>query len=127
MRKGRRKAISGQEFYAVCVAATPNDFAWLALGMSRHKRQSEPVPDINRSICHDLGAARRDVQYEAFALRHSVVDRNPGRLPVQLPSWFALYLCPWPVNNHDDHPSLDLNCGRLSELSKYVVRLKVIS
>jgi hypothetical protein len=102
------QAISEQEFYAVCVAATPNDFAWLALRMSRHKRQSEPVPDINRSICHDFGAARRDVQYEAFALRHSVVDRHPGRPFVQLPSWFALYLCPWPINSHDDHPSLDL-------------------
>jgi hypothetical protein len=72
--------------------------------MIRHKRQSEPVPDIDRSICHDSGAARRDVQYKAFALRHPVVDRNPGRLFVQLPSRFALNLCPWHINSHDDHP-----------------------
>jgi hypothetical protein len=25
-----------------------------------------------------------------------------------LPSRFALYLRPWLVNNHNDHPSLDL-------------------
>jgi hypothetical protein len=105
--RDRRMAISGKELYAVCLAATPNDLAWLALRMIRHKRQSELVPDIDRSICHDLGAARRDVQYEALALRHSVVDRNPGRLFVQLPSRFALYLYPWLVNSHDDHP-LDL-------------------
>jgi hypothetical protein len=101
-------AISGQEFYAVCLAATPNDFARLALRMIRHKRQSERVPDIERSICHDSRAARRDVHYEAFAPRHPIVDRNPGRLFVQLPSRFALYLCPSLTNNHDDHSSLDL-------------------
>ena len=94
-------ATSGQEFYAVGVAATPNDFAWLALCMSRHKRQSEPLPDVNRSICHDFGAARRDVQYQAFAPGHSVVDRNPGLMFVHLPSRFALYFCPWLIDSHD--------------------------
>jgi hypothetical protein len=113
--KGRRRAISEQEFYAVRVAATPNHFAWLARRMSRHKRQSEPVPDINRSICHDFGAARRDVQYKAFALGHSVVDRNPGRLFAKLSSRFTLYLRPWLINSHDDHPSLDLTAGRLGD------------
>jgi hypothetical protein len=97
-------AISGKELYAVCLAATPNDLAWLALRMIRHKRQSELVPDIDRSICHDPGAARRDVHDEAFALRHPVVDRNPGRLFGQLPSRFALYLCPRLIDSHDDHP-----------------------
>lgn len=87
-------AISGQEFYAVGLAATPNDFALLTLRMTRHKSQFELVPDIHRVICRDPGAARRDVQYDAFALRHPVVDRNPGRLLVKLPSRFALYLCP---------------------------------
>jgi hypothetical protein len=106
--------VSGQEFYAVCVAATPNDFAWLALGMSRYQHQSELVPDINPGIRHDFGAARRDVQYEAFELRHSVVDRNPGRLFVQLPSRFALYLCPWLNNSHDYHPSWDLTAVGLA-------------
>src|SRR3979409_1219197 len=62
-------AISRQEFYAACLAATPNDFAWLALRVIRHQRQSEPVPDIERRICHDLGAARRYVQDEALELR----------------------------------------------------------
>jgi hypothetical protein len=73
-----------------------------------HKRHSEPVPDIDRGICHDPRAARRDVHYEAFALRPSIVDRNPGQLLVQMPSRLALYLCPWLINNHDDHSSLDL-------------------
>jgi hypothetical protein len=104
MSSFRRLLASGQEFYAVCVAATPNDFAWLALRMSRYKHQSEPVPDINRSIRHDFGATRRDVQYEAFELRHPVFDHNPGWLPAQLPSRFALYLYPWLVNGHPDHP-----------------------
>src|SRR5882757_8930262 len=101
-------ALSDYEFYAVCVAATPNDFARLVLRMNRYKHQSEPVPDINRSIRHNFGATRRDVHYEAFELRHSVVDQNPGRLLVQLPSRFALYLCPWLNNTHDYHPSWDL-------------------
>ena len=96
-------AISEHEFYAVGVAATPNDFAWLALRMSWHKGQSEPVPDLNLGIGHDFGAAWRDVQYEAFAPGHSVVDRDPGRLFVRLPPRFALYLCPWLINRHDDH------------------------
>jgi hypothetical protein len=74
--------------------------------MSRHKHQFELVTDINR-IRHDFGAARRDVQYEAFALRHSVVYRNPGWLFVKLPSRFTLYLFPRLINNHNDHPSLD--------------------
>jgi hypothetical protein len=100
----RRLPASGQEFYAACPAASPNDFAWLALRMVRHKRQSELVPDIDRSIRHDPGAARRDVQYEAFDLRHTVFDRNPGRLIAHLPSRLALYLYPWLVNGHPDHP-----------------------
>jgi hypothetical protein len=33
-----RIAISGQEFDAVCLAATPKDFALLARRMIRHKR-----------------------------------------------------------------------------------------
>jgi len=84
--------MSGQEFYAVSLAATPNDFASLTLRMRGHKRQFEVVPDIHRIVRHDSGAARRDIQYEAFALRHPVVDRHPGRLLAQLPSRFALYL-----------------------------------
>jgi hypothetical protein len=100
----RRLLASGQEFYAVCVAATPNDFAWLALRMSWDKHQSEPVSDVNPGVRHDFGATRRDVQYEAFELRQSAVDRNPGRLFVQLPPRFALYLYPWLVNGHSDHP-----------------------
>ena len=99
--------ISGQKFYAVCLAATPNDLAWLAMWTVRHERQSERAPDIDRSVCHDLRSARRDVQYEAFVLRHSV-QRNPGRPLVQLPSRFALYLCPWLINNHEDYPLLGL-------------------
>lgn len=101
-------AISGQEFDAVCVAATPDDFAGLAFGMSWHKLQSEHVPDIDRSVRDDLGAARRDVHHEAFALRDSVVDRDPGRLLAYFPSRFARYLCPRLVNSHDEHPSFDL-------------------
>jgi hypothetical protein len=103
-----RLAISGQEFAAVCLAATPKHFALLARRMIRHKRQYEHVPDIERGICRDLGAARRDVQYEAFELRYPVVDRNPGRLFAQLPSRLALYLGPWLVKRHDNHPSLGL-------------------
>jgi hypothetical protein len=76
--------------------------------MIRHKRQSERVPDIERNICHDSRAAGCYVQDEAFAPRHPIVDRNPGRLFVQLPSRFALYLCSSLTNNHGDHPSLDL-------------------
>ena len=84
--------MSGQEFDAVSLAATPNDFAQLALGMGGHQRQFEVVPDIHGIIRHDPGAARRDIQYEAFALRHPIVDRHPGRLFAQLPSRFARYL-----------------------------------
>ena len=83
--------------------------------MSRYKREVEPVPDINLCIRHDFGAARGDVQNEAFALRHSVVYRNPGLLFLQLPSRFALDLGPWLINNHDDHPSLDLTAGRIGD------------
>ena len=72
--------------------------------MLRHECQYEAVPDIDRNIRHDLGAARRDIQYEAFKLRLAVIDRNPGRPSVQLASGFALYLCPWLVNSHDDYP-----------------------
>ena len=76
--------------------------------MIRHKRQFEGVPDIHRIIRRNPGAARRDIQYDAFALRHPVVERNPGRLLAQLPSRFALYLCPGLNNSHGDHPSLHL-------------------
>jgi hypothetical protein len=76
--------------------------------MGRHKLQSERVADIDRSIGHDFGAAWSHVQYEAFALRRSVVDRNPGRLFVQFPSRFARHLWPWLIR-HDDYPSLDSN------------------
>jgi len=107
-RRIRRMAISGQEFYAVGIAAPPNDLTWLALRMSRHKLQSERVADIDCRIGHDFGAAWSHVQHEALALRHSVVDRNPGRLFVQFPSRFARHLCPWLIS-HDDYPSLDLN------------------
>lgn len=98
---------SGHEFYAEGLAVTPDDFACLAIRVFRHKRQHELVPDIDRSICHDLGAARRDVQYEAFNLRHPVVDRNPGRPSMQFASRFARYLYPSFVDIHDGHPSLD--------------------
>jgi hypothetical protein len=99
--------ISGYKFYAVDLAAAPNDFAWLLLRTIRHKRQCEPVADIDLSVCHEFGSARRDVQYKAFVPRHSV-HRNPGRPFVQLPSRIALYLRPWLVSNHHDHPSLNL-------------------
>jgi hypothetical protein len=100
--------ISGQEFYAVGPAATPDDLAQLTLRMIRHQRQLELVPDIHHVIGRDPGAARRDVQYQAFALCGPVVDGNPGRLAAHLPSRFALYPCPWLHNSHDDHPLLDL-------------------
>jgi hypothetical protein len=90
----------GYEFDAVRPASTPNDFAWLALRMIRHKRQSELVPDVHGCIGHDPGAARRDVEDEAFELRQAVFDHNPRRLPAHLPSRFALYLHPWLINGH---------------------------
>jgi len=107
-------ATSEQKSDAVHIAATPNDLARLTLRVSRHKRQFEPVPYINRSVRNDFGAARRDVQHEAFTPRHSVVDREPGRLFVQLPSRFALYLCRSPIHSHDDQLSLDLAVDRPS-------------
>ena len=76
--------------------------------MAGHQCQFEIVTDIHRIIRHDPGAARRDIQYEAFAPGHPVVDRNPGLMLVQLPSRFAMYLCPRLNNSHDDHPSLDV-------------------
>src|ERR1700681_4734375 len=48
-----RTTISGQEFDAICLAATPKDFALLARRMIRHKRQYEHVTDIERGICRD--------------------------------------------------------------------------
>jgi hypothetical protein len=105
-------AISGQEFYAAYIAAAPNDFAWLALWMIWHKRQFEPVADIERGIDHHPGAARRDIQYEAFELRDPVVDPDHGRLLARLPSRLALYLCPWLGKTHDDYPLLELGCDR---------------
>jgi hypothetical protein len=95
--------------------------------MSRHKRQCEPVADINRSIGHDFGSAGRDVQYEAFALRRSVVDRKPGRLFMRLPSRFTLYLCPWLINHHDDIRRWTLTCVSARRSSNLVIRLQVIS
>src|SRR5665811_1257640 len=112
--------ISEQKSYSVHVAATPDDFARLTLLVSRHKRQFEPVPYIDRSVGNDLGAARRDVQHEAFALRRSVVDRKPGRLLVQLPARFAQYLRPSLINSHDDL-SLDLAADRLGIVSLGVI------
>ena len=117
---------SGNKFYAVGVAAAPNHLTWLALRVSRHQRQSEPVADVKRNICHDFGAARRDVQDEAFALRHFVLDRNPGRLLLKLPSWFTLYLQPWHINSHDDHSVVGPNHGSASRSSKLVTRLRGI-
>ena len=107
-------AISEQKSDAVHVAATPNDLARLTLRVSRHKRQFEPVPDINRGVRDDFGAARRNIQHEAFTPRHSVVDREPGRLFVQLPSRFALYFCRSPINSHDAQLSLDLAVDQVS-------------
>ena len=106
--KAGERRLSGQEFYAIGPAATPNDLAQLSLRVPRHKRQFELVPDIHRIIGRDPGAARRDVHDEAFALRRPVIDRDPGRLLLQLPSRFALYLRPRLHNSHDDHPLLDL-------------------
>src|SRR5206468_10731362 len=100
--------ISVQEFYAVGIAFAANDFAWLMLLMRSHQLQSEHVADIDRRICHDLGTAGRDVQYDAFAPRRSVVDRNPARLLVHVPPRFARDLCPWLVNSHHEYPSLNL-------------------
>jgi hypothetical protein len=119
----RLSATSGQEFYAVNIAATPNDFARLALRMSRHQRQFEPVADLNRGVGHDFSAARRDVQYEAFLLRHSMIDRNPGRLFVKLPPGFPLYLRSG-INSHDDDPSLVLTARRTRRSTQSVIRLK---
>src|SRR5216683_2332433 len=108
-RRRRLPAISGQEFYAVRIAFTPNDFTRLMLPMRRYQLQSEHVADIDRRICHDLGTARRDVQYDAFAPRRSVVDRDPARLLVHVPPRFARDLCPRLVNSHHEYPSLDLS------------------
>jgi hypothetical protein len=83
---------SEQEFDAECPTLTPNNFARLAFRMGRHQRQQESIADVDRSIRHDLGATRRNVQYEAFNLGHPVVDRDPGRPFIQLTSRFALYL-----------------------------------
>jgi hypothetical protein len=104
----RSLRISLHEFDTECLAVTPNDFAWLALRMLRHQRQYQPVADIDLGICHDPGATRRDVQYEAVDLGHLVVDRNPGQPFIHLASRFALYLCPSSLKIHDGHPSLHL-------------------
>src|SRR4051812_23163622 len=119
-RNPRRFSVrrSGYEFYAVGVAAAPNHLAWLALRMSRHQRQSEPVADVKRNICHDLRAARRDVQNDAFALRHFVLDRDPGRLLLNLPSRFTLHLRPWLIDSHDDHSVVGPNHGSARRSSK---------
>jgi hypothetical protein len=101
-----RITISRQELDAVCIAVTPNDFAWLALRMRGHKLQSEHFTDIDLGIRHDLGAARRDVQDDAFALRRSIIDRNPRRLLLHFPSRLARDLCSWLVNAHHEYPSL---------------------
>src|SRR6476620_5234305 len=53
-----RAAISGQEFYAVGLAPAPDHFARLARRMFGHQRQIKDVPDVQRGVGHDLGAAR---------------------------------------------------------------------
>src|SRR5260221_517017 len=105
----RRKAsaASAQEFYAVGPAAAPDHLAGLALRTFRHHRHHEVVPDIDGSVGHDLGAARRDVQDNAFNSRYAVIARKPGRPLVHFASRFTLGLCPQFINSHDDHPSLD--------------------
>ena len=99
---------SGQEFDAVGLAATPDHFAGLMLWTIRDQRQTEPVPDIDRDIAHDPGAARRHVEHRAFVLRHTVIDRHPACMLVQMPSRFARYLDPWYdpwlFNAHGHHP-----------------------
>src|SRR5258708_14773494 len=108
-RDARRKAsaASAQEFYAVGPAAAPDHLAGLALRTFRHHRHHEVVPDIDGSVGHDLGAARRDVQDNAFNSRYAVIARKPGRPLVHFASRFTLGLCPQFINSHDDHPSLD--------------------
>jgi hypothetical protein len=59
----------------------------------------------------DLGAARRDVEHDAFAPRHAVVDRKPGRLLAHFPSRFALGLGPSLLDRRHDHPPLGLAFG----------------
>jgi hypothetical protein len=98
---------SDHEFDAEGLAVTPDDFASLALRMCRHQRQYESIADIDRRIRHDLGAARRDIDDEAFNLRHLLVDRDPGWPFVQLTSRFALLLCPAAFEIHDDLPAPD--------------------
>jgi hypothetical protein len=122
----RAHATSGQEFYAVGLAATPDHFAGLAFWMRRHERQCEPAPEIDLDIGLDPDAARRDVQYEAIEPGHAVVDRDPGRLLVHLPARLARHLYPWHIDSHDDHPLLDVSAiGKA--IASAVIKFKVIS
>ena len=98
--------LSGQEFYAIGLAPAPDHFAGLARRMFGHQRQFKAVSDVQRRIGRNLGAARRDVEDEAFNFRHPVIDRHPGRPFAQLAPRFALHFRPLIVDNHRGHPSL---------------------
>src|SRR6266702_6223854 len=84
--------ISGEELDAVGLAAAPDDFAFLALGMIGDQRQHEPVPDVDRHVHHDPRAARRDVEYRARAPGDAIVDRDPGGMVVEVAARLALDL-----------------------------------
>jgi hypothetical protein len=91
--------------------------------MGGHQGQSDPFPDLNLRICHDLGAARRDVHYETIAHRQSAIDRDRGRLMVRLPPRFALNLRPGLIDNHHDHPSLKwLRAGQTDDRAGHQIK-----
>ena len=72
------RSISGQEFYAVGRSrpgARPPSARLARRNVRGTSARFETVSDAQRGVGHDLGAARRDVQDEAFDLRH------PGRRP----------------------------------------------
>src|SRR5438309_1516378 len=92
--------LSRQKLDPVGLAAAPDHFAGLVPGAIRHQCQSELVPDVDRDVAHDPGAARRHVEHDAFVPGHAVIDRYPGRMLVQLPPRLTDNLRLWCINDH---------------------------
>src|SRR5690348_943041 len=85
-------ALLRQELHAVSLAAAPDHFAGPALLTTRDGRKPKTVADVHRGVGHDPGAAGRDVEHDAFAPCRPVLERDPGRMLVQLAAWLALDL-----------------------------------
>jgi hypothetical protein len=89
--------------------------------------QLELVSDVHHIVSRNSRSARRNVQHETFVLRHPVVERNPSRPLIQLPSWFARDLGPWFNNGHQRPRGVGLDRGRFGGRRSKAAKLPVIS